>query len=50
MSSPRFQPINIYNYLNQLGTTSTGHNNLSLLKELFDNSFAADSTNIVVKS
>lgn len=49
MSSTSFQPINIYNYLKQLGTTSTGHNNLSLLKELFDNSFDADSTNIVVK-
>ena len=49
MSLPRFQPINIYNYLKQLGTTSTGHNNLSLLKELIDNSFDAGATNISVQ-
>lgn len=44
--SSKFQPINIFNYLKQLGTTSTGHNNLTLLKELFDNSFDAGSKNI----
>ena len=49
MSTPMFQPINIYNYLKQLGTTSTGHNNLSLLKELFDNGFDAGAKNIALE-
>ena len=49
MSSPKFQPINIYNYLKQLGTTTTGHNILSLLKELLDNGFDADAKNIVLE-
>uniref|UniRef100_A0A6C0L0E4 Histidine kinase/HSP90-like ATPase domain-containing protein n=1 Tax=viral metagenome TaxID=1070528 RepID=A0A6C0L0E4_9ZZZZ len=47
MSSPTFEPVNIYNYLKHLGTSSTGHNNLSLLKELIDNSFDAKAKNIV---
>ena len=48
MSSPKFEPVNIYNYLKHLGTSSTGHNNLSLLKELIDNSFDANAKNIVI--
>ena len=48
MNSSRFEPVNIYNYLKQLGTSSTGHNNLSLLKELIDNSFDANAKNITI--
>lgn len=44
----KFEPVNIYNYLKHLGTSSTGHNNLSLLKELIDNSFDAKARNIVI--
>ena len=48
MACPIFEPVNIYNYLKHLGTSSTGHNNLSLLKELIDNSFDAKSKNITI--
>ena len=48
MNMPKFEPVNIYNYLKHLGTSSTGHNNLSLLKELIDNSFDAKAKNIVI--
>ena len=48
MACPRFEPVNIYNYLKHLGTSSTGHNNLSLLKELIDNSFDAKAKNIII--
>lgn len=48
MARPRFEPVNIYNYLKHLGTSSTGHNNLSLLKELIDNSFDAKAKNIII--
>lgn len=48
MTTPKFEPVNIYNYLKHLGTSSTGHNNLSLLKELIDNSFDAQATNITM--
>ena len=44
----KFEPVNIYNYLKHLGTSSSGHNNLTLLKELFDNSFDAKSKNITI--
>lgn len=48
MCTLEFEPINISNALNQLGTSSTGHNNLSLIKELFDNSISAGATIINV--
>ena len=48
MTSPMFEPVNIYNYLKQLGTSSCGHNNLSLLKELIDNSFDAKAKNVTI--
>lgn len=48
MTTPKFEPVNIYNYLKHLGTSSTGHNNLSLLKELIDNSFDANAKNITI--
>ena len=48
MNMAKFEPVNIYNYLKRLGTSSTGHNNLSLLKELIDNSFDAKAKNIVI--
>ena len=43
-----FEPFNIYKYLTQLGTSSHGHNIMSLLKELIDNSIDAKSTNIEI--
>ena len=49
MTTPKFEPVNIYNYLKHLGASSTGHNNLSLLKELIDNSFDAQAKNITMK-
>lgn len=50
MSKPAsgFEPIDIYNYLKQVGTTATGHNNLSLLKEFIDNSLDANAKNITI--
>ena len=49
MTTPIFEPVNIFNYLKQLGTSSSGHNNLSLLKELIDNSFDANAKNITIE-